>query len=164
MRTTNTGTQIDSMIYLFDDSGRGVVGNDDCATSVECAGGRSEIGPGFLQAGEEGIYFVSVNVYFFTPLDDDGLEIWDPQGGINGGTQPVVPDGPASGNPIFVWDGVNASNPPTGIYQIDLTGASFGPGAEPVPALEPGLALMLVMVLAGLAGMELVRRRGAVTS
>ena len=141
MSTANGGTVFDTMIYLFGADGVGIVGNDDCVTSADCAGNKSEIGTGFLSTGSEGIYYVAVNAYFFTPLSEDG-EIWNPGGAINGGTVPVVADGVGAAKPALLWSGTNTGDD-SGSYQFNFTGATFVP--------EPSTGLLLATGLVGLA-------------
>jgi hypothetical protein len=138
--TTNAGTVLeDTMLYLFDENGLGVLANDDTSLAEY----TSTIPAGFLPAGSEGTYFIAVSILFNSPLSAGG-DIWNTDN-LGGTTTALSPDGVDAGDgadqPVNGWD-IFPFSDDSGAYRIDLNGTTFVP--------EPSTALLLGMGLAGL--------------
>lgn len=134
------GPTFDTQLWLFDATGRGVLGNNDSSISPVAGGSGFEsmatdatnarvMGPGR--------YFLAISGLGSVPLDGLGNPIFD----FASATEVSGPDG--SPMPIAGWSGPGA----TGVYTITLTGASFVP--------SPGAAGLFMV--AGAAGLR--RRR-----
>ena len=137
--TNNAGTDLtvddDTMLFLFNASGLGVLGNDDTDdTNV-----KSTIPIGSF-TGAAGVYFIAVSIFDNTPISS-GEEIFD-LGALAVPGAAVGPNGPGGGSPITGWD-LFPDPSQTGPYRIDLTGATFVP--------EPSTIVLTALGLAGLA-------------
>lgn len=137
--TNNSGTDLtvddDTMLFLFDASGLGVLGNNDADTTSR----KSTIPIGSF-TGASGVHFIAVSIFANTPISSGG-EIFDPAAlGEPGAT--AGPSGPGGGSPITGWDVVPKPSQ-TGSYRIELTGATFVP--------EPSTVALTALGLAGLA-------------
>jgi hypothetical protein len=114
------GTAVDTQLFLFDSSGRGVYANDD---------ERDGVIQSLLPAGHPltprtpGEYYLAVGAYNLDPLGAD-QPIFSP------GTGVVGPAGPGGGEPISGWGGRPGGPGP---YTLVLTGAR----CEPVPDTTP---------------------------
>jgi len=137
--TNNSGTDLtvddDTMLFLLDRNGFGVLGNDD----ADDTSFKSTIPTGSL-TGAAGVYFIAVSIFANTPISSGG-EIFDLAAlGVTGAA--VGPNGPGGGSPITGWD-LSPDPSQTGPYRIDLTGATFVP--------EPSTVALTALGLAGLA-------------
>ncbi len=101
----------DTQLFLFDENGFGVLGNNDVAG----AGGFSKILGPILP----GTYFLAISGLGSDPVSDTGL-IFD----FATPTEVSGPDGPGGADPIVGWSGPGE----TGFYSIQLIGAEFVPG------------------------------------
>jgi len=135
--TNNSGTNLtvddDTMLFLLDASGRGVLGNDD----ADVTSFKSTIPIGSL-TGASGVYFIAVSIFANTPISSGG-EIFDLAALVPGAA--VGPNGPGGGSPITGWD-LFPDPSQTGPYRIDLTGATFVPEPSTVALTALGLAAL----------------------
>ena len=147
--TNNSGTNLtdddDTMLFLFDASGFGILGTDD----IDKTNLKSTIPAGSL-TGLSGIYFIAVSTFFNTPISSGGA-IFDLKDLRGAAGDAVGPNGPGGGSPITGWN-LELDPPQTGPYRIDLTGATF------VSAPEPSSAALTALGLVGLAGLARGRR------
>ena len=112
-------TGLDPMLFLFDQAGMGVYGDDDSGLGLDA----------FLPAGDTyspttpGIYYLAIAPFYNMPSSSSG-EIFT-------FTYPtLIPTGPGIGNPVSSWSGIPGGQ--TVEYLIELTGASYvipAPGA-----------------------------------
>jgi Ca2+-binding RTX toxin-like protein len=129
--TVNTGTTIDTQLFLFDSNGLGVFGNDQASFTSQ-----STLPTGLaLQAGT---YFLAISSFNNDPVSDGGLIFPDfPFDQVVGPTE-VGGNLPLNG---FTFGGGSFSN---GDYKISLTGVQSTPllslGASPT-GLPPGTAI-----------------------
>jgi hypothetical protein len=120
--TTVGGTQLDTQLYLFDQSGIGVYGNDDSQAT------RQSTLPAFdeLTPTAAGAYLLAV-----TPYDRDPLSA---AGTIFGSGSLLAPTGPGAAEPLSAWDGREGL---AGDYRITLTGTTgCAPPDETAPAVS----------------------------
>jgi hypothetical protein len=114
------GTAVDTQLFLFDSSGRGVYANDD---------ERDGVVQSLLPAGHEltprarGEYLLAVGAYNTDPLAGSS-QIFGP------GTEVVGPTGPGGAQPISGWGGRPGGPGP---YTLVLTGASCAPAPDTTP-------------------------------
>jgi hypothetical protein len=111
--TSNTETNLDTQLFLFNSSGIGVASDDD-----NPAGGfTSVITNTFVTT--PGLYYLAITTYDKDPLDSSGNLIWnDTPYNVE-----RAPDGPGAANPIAQWN-VGAGG--SGGYLITLTGVCRG--------------------------------------
>jgi hypothetical protein len=114
------GTSVDTQLFLFDPSGRGVYANDDRMDGVVQS---------LLPAGHEltpqapGEYYLAVGAYNLDPLGA-GEPIFGP------GTGVVGPTRLGGGEPVSGWDGRPGGPGP---YTLTLTGAQCAPPPDTTP-------------------------------
>ena len=145
LATTN-GSGFDTMLYLFDMDGNGLLANDDSSGVVTQSTlvGSSDDGTGITIG--VGTYILAVTGFQMDPVDLLGQAIFDiPIGNLS---EVSGPDGAGGGNPLDAWqDNTVLGGAATGSYSITLRGVSVVP--------TPG-----VVGLAGAAGLGMgVRRR-----
>ena len=109
--TTVGQTTLDTQLFLFDSTGRGVSFMDDVSPSVF----QSTLTGQFVPAA--GVYYLAVTAYNFDALAGAQL-IWNDLPNVG----ERAPTGPGAANPVTAWSGANTN---TGSYGINLTGASF---------------------------------------
>jgi hypothetical protein len=144
--TTNAQTGVeDTMLYVFDADGRGVVANDDTSLAVY----TSTLPAGSITT-PAGVYYLAVSLLFNSPVSASG-DIFE-LNELEASTTAVGPNGAGGSDPIDGWDVFAFVGP--GTYQIDLTGATFA-----LP--EPSMALMLDLGALCLAGFATQKRRRA---
>jgi hypothetical protein len=108
------GSTVDTQLFLFDSSGRGVYANDDEREGVV----QSLLPAGHpLTPAAPGEYLLAVGAYNIDPLGGD-QPIFGP------GTGVVGPTGPSGDQPVSGWGG-RASRP--GPYTLSLTGGQCAP-------------------------------------
>jgi hypothetical protein len=115
------GTSVDTQLFLFDSSGRGVYANDD---ETEDVVSQSLLPSGHaLTPQARGEYYLAVGAYNIDPL---GAEepIFGP------GTGVVGPTGPGGGEPVSGWGGRSGGPGP---YTLTLTGATCAPPPDTTP-------------------------------
>ncbi|MCW5767038.1 MAG: DVUA0089 family protein, partial [Phycisphaeraceae bacterium] len=117
--TTAGNTTVDTQLFLFRDTGTGVMHNDDNGTpqsTIDNSGG--------LLTGN-GNFYLAVTAYNRDPVDSSNALLWanTPFTGIR------APDGPAASNAVAAWTGTGG----TGAYAIDLTGVCHYNPATPTP-------------------------------
>ena len=138
-QNTSGNPSFNTMLWVFDELGRGVLGNDNATFSPVMNGSgmfnNSTDGTGVVITNP-GIYYIAVSGAGSVPVDSNGTPIFEF----------AVPDevsGPdGSLNPIAGWSGPGA----IGEYTIQFSGVSFIP--------SPGAAGLF-----GLAGLTASRRR-----
>jgi len=115
---TTVGSEIaDTQLFLFDATGRGVVANDDNATSLQ-----STLPAGLsLNPTSGGIYYLGVSSFDADPLSAagpifEGEEIIDD-------VRYYVPAPPGGDEPVSDW---NFQGTYTGGYRVQLTGTASG--------------------------------------
>jgi hypothetical protein len=114
------GTSVDTQLFMFDPSGRGVYANDDQADDVV----QSLLPAGHaLTPQARGQYYLAVGAYNLDPL---GAEepIFGP------GTGVVGPTGLGGGEPVSGWGGRSGGPGP---YTLTLTGAQCAPPPDTTP-------------------------------
>jgi hypothetical protein len=109
--TTVGQTTIDTQMFLFDSSGRGITFNDDATASIR----QSTITGSRVPAA--GVYYLAVSPYDHDPQSAGG-DIWLD----NPFTGERAPDGAGAAGTLTGWSGANVV---IGAYGINLTGASF---------------------------------------
>ena len=116
------GASFDSQLFLFSETGLGVLHNDDTGTpqsAIDNLGG---------QITANGQFFIAVTSYNRDPLTDAAQLIWNntPFTGVR------APDGPGAGNNLSSWSGSSAAGVVP--YTINFTGASYCGTAIPEEA------------------------------
>ncbi|MDY0746016.1 DVUA0089 family protein [Paucibacter sp. R3-3] len=147
---TPGSNSFDSQLFLFSLDGKGIVANDDDASS----GSQSTIpaGNSFTSALTPGYYILLISGNGNSPASTGGLIFPSWTDGVTDPTGVYGPTGPGGALAISSFGGTSNEG---GAYSITLTGVTAGPVAA-VP--EPGtLGLGL---LGGLALMAYRRRRG----
>jgi hypothetical protein len=115
------GTQVDTQLFLFDSSGRGVYSNDDLLENV--------VSQSLLPAGHpltpsaQGEYLLAVGIYNIDPQSAGG-PIFPSE------TIVVGPTGPGGGEPVVAWGGRPLVG---GAYSLTITGAECAPGDDTTP-------------------------------
>jgi hypothetical protein len=153
--TNNVETLLDdTMLYLFDESGRGVLATDD----IDGLNYKSTLAAGSLGAGQAGVYFIAVGKAFNTPVSDlpadPSNEIFD-AGLLGGATTTIGATGGGAADPVVGWF-LFPLDDQIGAYRINLTGATFVDGAAPVPMLTPAALVGLILLL-GACGVGALR-------
>jgi hypothetical protein len=138
--TTNGGTTVDdTMLYLFDESGLGVLANDDTDATTNFT---STLSAGSLTGNPAGVYYIAVTVLFNSPLSSGG-DVFD-LSELEATTLTIGPDVPGGGeDPVNAWDNIPFAFTGPENYQIDLIGATFVAAAAPVPSLSNASILVL---------------------
>lgn len=132
----------DSQIFLFDATGKGVVGDDDNAS-----GGAQAAIPANSFNGAAGLYYILISGSGRYAASSTGLIFPNFTDGTTDPTTTVGPTGPGGANAI---SGYTGSSNEGGNYSIALTGAQFV--AVPEPSTFAAIAT-------GLGGLTLVLRR-----
>jgi len=141
--TTNGGTTVpDTMLYLFDENGLGVLANDDTDATTNFT---STLSAGSLTGNPAGVYYIAVSVLFNSPLSSSG-DIFD-QLELVATTLTISANGAGAGAPINAWDNAPFAFTGPEDYQIDLTGATFVSDVPPVPSLSNASILVLCAVI-----------------
>lgn len=149
--TTVGAAAFDTELWLFDLSGRGLLGNDD--TPGAPASPQSTLSSPATDAGAQvipgpGQYFLAISGH-----DDNPLSIGGQIFNQASQTEISSPDGPGGATKIVGWN----DNGATGVYLIQLTGCSF---ISSIPTLsEWGLIVMTLLLLT--AGIIIFARRSA---
>jgi hypothetical protein len=142
---TTDGSSFDTMLYLFDTAGNGLLANDDTSGVVfqSTLVGASDDGTG-ISVGL-GTYILAVTGFQMDPVDLLGQAIFDiPIGSL---TEVSGPDGAGGGSPLSAWqDNTVLGGAATGSYSITLRGV----GVVPTPG---------VVGIAGAAGLSMGMRR-----
>lgn len=133
--TASPGVTFDSMLFLFDSTGKGVFANDDKTGDPLL---RAELPATSLSAG---IYYLAISSTYKDAVSVAGLIFPD---STLIGTSVSGPTGPGGGSPITSWQKDITPDPDPQNYAIALTGAQFG-NAAPVP-YEPHSALGVLML------------------
>ncbi len=106
--TVGNGTAFDTMLWLFNADGTGVVANDDSQSSLQ-----STLTNTFVAAN--GNYYLAIDRFFVRAIDETGAFLWT--------TTAEAP--PSNPNPVAGWSGTGFSG---GDYQITLAGTCFAGG------------------------------------
>ncbi|HEY9607892.1 DVUA0089 family protein, partial [Allocoleopsis sp.] len=123
--TTVGGSVVDTQLFLFDSSGRGLYTNDDSAGTLASTMPASAFTP-----STSGTYYLGISACCNDPTSTNGL-IFD--------YASATPTGPGAGFPLSGWDNEGQD---TGAYIIRLNGSRFSkPGGLQV---KPGQTLALV--------------------
>lgn len=123
----------DSKLYLFDSTGRGILGDDDSGPGVEAS---LPLGHPALASLPAGLYYLAISDYDFLPTSDDGAIF--PSGNT---AEPISPGGLS---PHTGW--TSNSHEVSWDYTIQLTGAQY---AAAVP--EPGALVLAPLAMAAMA-------------
>lgn len=134
----------DTVLYLFDAAGKGLIGNDDDGI----VGGSQSTLSNYIPT-VSGLYYLAITGASYTPVSG-GSPIFPSLLGAGGN----VAANPGAG-PLTGWSSLTSE---FGEYEIQLVGASAA-AASDVP--EPG-SLLLAGAALGVAG--LIRRRKPVTT
>jgi hypothetical protein len=114
------GTSVDTQLFLFDSSGRGVYANDDQMEGVV----QSLLPAGHAMTPQaRGEYYLAVGAYNLDPLGAD-KPIFGP------GTGVVGPTGLGGSEPVSGWGGRPGGPGP---YTLMLTGAQCAPAPDSTP-------------------------------
>ena len=137
-----------SQLFLFTNTGLGVITNDDRTlidnnALIPDASGRPGLGP-----TTTGNYWLGISEFNHSPLSTGNKEIFAPGSGV--GLR--GPTGPGGANPLTAWANISATGAAGG-YTITLTGAKF---ATPEPT-----ALVLYGIGALIAFRAFQRRKAA---
>ena len=113
-------TSVDTQLFLFDSSGRGVYANDDQMEGVV----QSLLPAGHVLTPQaRGEYYLAVGAYNLDPWGADE-PIFGP------GTGVVGPTGPGGGEPVSGWGGRPGGPGP---YTLTLTGSQCAPPPDTTP-------------------------------
>jgi hypothetical protein len=104
------GAEWDTMLWLFDEAGNGIVANDDSGGTLQSRI-TGELVPG------AGHYFIGITRYARRPVAD-------PYGAIWTSYQNIAPNGPGAMYPVTSW-GNTTSMPGNPQYAITFTGTCF---------------------------------------
>ena len=117
--STVNGTTIDTQLFLFDDAGFGVYGNDDAAVCGGCF--QSELPAGdALTPTSPGIYYLAISEFGVEPVSDGGNIFPDAFDTSPPGFENVEgPTGAGGTSPLTGFDGVGFDS---GDYTVSLTG------------------------------------------
>jgi hypothetical protein len=116
---TFQSVQMDTVLYLFDDTGHGVTLNDDAGDTVQ-----SQLTNLQVAMRPAGVYYIAVAPYSSTPVDATGQPLWDP---ANTGERSA--DGPGRFNPVAAWNSVVYND--NSWYILSLQGVSLCTGGQP---------------------------------
>ena len=134
---TVTSTTIDSMLYMFDAAGLGVVADDDSAGNFLSRIDYTNVTP------VTGIMNIAIGNFFSDPwINAANGWMWTATSPVNEG-----PNANGASNPLFSWDSIGVG---ADTYTLVLTGAEFASVPEPGTIVAIGL---------GLAGLLVARRR-----
>jgi hypothetical protein len=115
------GTAVDTQLFLFDASGRGVYANDDQQEGVVI---QSLLPAGHpLTPSAQGEYLLAVGAYNIDPQSAGGA-IFPALADVTG------PTGPGGGEPLIGWGGRHEV---PGAYTLTITGARCAPGDDTTP-------------------------------
>ena len=117
--STVGATTINTQLFLFTESGIGLIGNDDTGSLAF----QSQIGPGLFFPN--GHYYLGISGVGYDPINAGGLEIFSDNFTVT--KTPLPSRGP------FAGFGSNINTSASGAYGINLTGATFISAAAPVP-------------------------------
>jgi hypothetical protein len=107
----------DTQLFMFNESGVGIVSRDDSC------GLQSTLSNIFTSGLQPGIVYLGVSGYNLDPIDEGGQLLW-----INTPFNTErAPDGPGAGNALAAWSGVGGG----GAYTINLTGVCSIAGGTP---------------------------------
>lgn len=122
--TTVGGADFDTQLFLFNQAGQGVYGNDNASPML--GSNQSTLPQGGFSPVNSGIYYLAISGFDYDPVDADGNEIYpDPASPFN------QVFGPDSNSSLSEFDGTRLNG---GSYTISLTGAQAVP--EPSSALS----------------------------
>src|SRR5262249_8976506 len=103
------GTTVDTQLFLFDSSGRGVTSNDDEAAGTTF---QSTLSHQFVTG--PGLYYLAITQYDRDPIDSVQNLLWQDVYRVE-----HAPAGPGAATPIAGWGSPSGSG---GAYLINLTG------------------------------------------
>jgi len=121
--TTVGGSDVDTQLFLFDATGRGVYANDDSSSNFQSTlpAGHS------LSPTEGGSYYLGISSYDNDPSSGGG-EIFD-----FGDLGPIsAPTGPGGGAPLSSWNNFGSDS---GAYTINVSGTAV---TTPKLVVQPG--------------------------
>jgi MYXO-CTERM domain-containing protein len=136
----------DTQLFLFTQSGIGIVGNDD-DTATGAAQSTIPAGSSFTSALAPGYYYLVISGSGQFPASPGGVIFKNWTDGTTDPTGVYGPAGPGGGSPISSYFG---SSNEGGAYSIALTGVTIAAVPEPSP---------LALGLAGALALLALRRR-----
>ena len=147
--TTVGGSDVDTQLFLFDATGRGVYANDDSSSNLQ-----STLPAGHLLSPTEGgSYYLGISSYDNDPSSGGG-EIFD-----FGDLGPIsAPTGPGGGAPLSSWNNFGSDS---GAYTINVSGTAL---TNPKLVVQPGGDGGKITVRAGSLSVERGAQLAATTA
>ena len=118
-----------SVLYLFDSTGKGVLDNDDDPNASFGSEARSTITSSALTPG---LYYLGIGTYGDEPTSGGGLIFPDQTDPTVDSTQTYGPSGPGGTQSLSGWK-LTSEDVEAGTYTIALTGANYAMIPEPPP-------------------------------
>jgi hypothetical protein len=148
----------DTMLFLFDENGRGVLATDD----IDGLNYKSTLSAGSLAASPAGVYHIAVSKAFNVPVSglppSNSNEIFL-EGELEATSETIGANGAGAADPVLGWF-LFPFDDEVGAYRINMTGATFVDAAPGVPAMGPAASVGLSLLL-GACGIAALRIRSS---